>query len=70
MDNINLKVIEKLKARAEKGLEKYGVTMDRSDLTFEQWLVHAQEEALDMAVYLEKLLQMESGEFMITKIWL
>jgi len=29
--------------------------MDRNDLTVKEWLQHAQEEAMDFVVYLEKL---------------
>lgn len=49
-------VIEKIKERVAKGLAKYGVTTDRKDLTHAQWLKHAQEEAMDLAVYLEKVM--------------
>ena len=31
--------------------------MERDDLTPLDWLKHAQEEAMDLAVYLEKLIQ-------------
>lgn len=40
--------------REKRGLNKYGTTVDRKDLTEEQWLQHAYEEALDLAVYLKK----------------
>ena len=56
-DAITESVREKLKQRAERGLVKYGVTVDRDDLTELQWMQHAQEELLDGAVYLEKLMQ-------------
>lgn len=46
----------KLKQRAEVGFKKYGVDTTRNDLTHLQWLVHAQEEALDLAVYLERII--------------
>lgn len=39
--------------------QKYGKSMNRSDLSRRQWLVHAQEEAMDLAIYLEKLIQEE-----------
>jgi hypothetical protein len=29
--------------------------MDRTDLTVKQWIDHAIEEALDLALYLEKI---------------
>lgn len=52
-------VREKLRIRAEHGLRKYGVTTEREDLTRKQWLQHAQEEALDLAVYLQRLINNE-----------
>lgn len=57
MSRIENKVSEKLLTRAEAGLNKYGVTMERGDLTHKQWLIHLQEELLDGAVYIEKLLE-------------
>ena len=52
----------KLLERAARGLAKYGVTTERSDLTRRQWLQHAQEEALDSAVYLECLITAEAKD--------
>jgi len=52
MSKIEDIVIEKITARAELGQRKYNTTMERSDLTRKAWLIHAQEEALDLAVYL------------------
>jgi hypothetical protein len=49
-------VIAELKVREERGLSKYGTTVDRKDLTTKEWLQHAYEEALDLAVYLKKLI--------------
>jgi hypothetical protein len=54
-----LAVRRKLAVRAELGLQKYGVTTERTDLTTLDWLHHAQQEALDLAVYLERLIQDE-----------
>lgn len=62
MSNIENKVCEKIKQRAEVGLNKYGVTMDRTDLTPLEWLKHAQEEAMDLAVYLEKVIELSTGK--------
>jgi hypothetical protein len=31
--------------------------MEREDLTHKEWLIHLQEELLDGAVYIEKLLE-------------
>jgi hypothetical protein len=36
-------------------METYGTTLDRQDLTRSEWLQHAYEEALDLALYLKKL---------------
>lgn len=44
-----------LRERHEIGLKKYGVTLDRKDLTPEQWIQHAVEEMLDGAGYLMRL---------------
>ena len=46
--------------RAEVGKKKYNTTMDRKDLTELEWLKHAQEEAMDLSIYLEKLIQLKS----------
>ena len=59
MSKIEDKVMAKIYNRAIMGKAKYGVTMERTDLTTLDWLIHAQEEAMDMAVYLEKLIQLE-----------
>lgn len=52
-------VRNKLRERSARGLAKYGVTVADAALKREQWLVHAQEEALDLAIYLERLLSFE-----------
>jgi len=57
---IEEQVCYKILKRSEEGKKKYGVTMERKDLTELQWLKHAQEEAMDLAVYLEKLIQEKS----------
>lgn len=49
-------VRDKMKRRAQMGLSKYGVTTERDDLTTLQWINHAQEEAMDMCVYLERVM--------------
>jgi hypothetical protein len=51
-------VIAKIRLRQKAGLTKYGVTMERTDLTHAQWLNHLQAELLDAAVYIEKLLSL------------
>jgi hypothetical protein len=54
-DTIVESVIEQFKQRSEVGIKKYNTTLDRTDLTRLEWLQHAQEEAMDMILYLEKL---------------
>lgn len=54
-DTIVESVINKFKERSEVGIKKYGVTLDRTDLSVLDWIKHAQEEAMDFILYLEKL---------------
>lgn len=60
MSRIEEAVISKIRTRAEFGLLKYGVTLERTDLTTLQWLIHLQEELMDAANYLEVLIQQET----------
>ena len=54
-DSIVFDVIKEIAERSEAGLAKYGTTMDRTDLVASDWVQHAYEEALDMAIYLKRL---------------
>ena len=54
-DSITNRIIELIETRADKGLQTYGVTMDREDLDLDAWFDHAIEEALDLAIYLTKI---------------
>ena len=56
-DKIVKKVIDKFNQRSEAGIKKYGVTLERNDLSFQDWITHAQEEAMDFILYLEKIKQ-------------
>ena len=56
-DSIVESVIKQFKDRSSVGIEKYGVTLDRTDLTRLDWINHAQQEAMDLVLYLEKLKQ-------------
>ena len=56
VDPIVERVRQKLHDRSQVGIKKYGTDMTRTDLSTVDWLVHAQEEALDFAVYLERLI--------------
>ena len=56
MSDILNQTIKDLYEREARGLKEYGTTLDRTDLTKDEWLQHAYEEALDLALYLKKLL--------------
>ncbi len=43
--------------RQQLGLKKYGRTVAGNPLTERQWLQHAYEEALDLSIYLKRLMQ-------------
>lgn len=55
IDTILEQVITKMRERSEQGKKKYNTTLDRTDLTVLDWINHAQEEAMDFILYLEKL---------------
>ena len=56
-DSIVTAVIAKYAERSRVGVAKYGVTLDRTDLTLQDWLTHLQEELMDATLYVEKLKQ-------------
>lgn len=62
MSKIEDEVVAKIKYRAIDGLIKYQQTMERTDLSTLDWLIHAQEEAMDLAVYLERLIRDERAK--------
>jgi hypothetical protein len=54
-DSIVNSVIKKFAERSNVGQQKYGTTLDRTDLKPLDWIQHAQEELMDGILYLEKL---------------
>ena len=62
MSSIEEQVCFKILKRSEVGKNKYGTTMERKDLSKLEWLKHAQEEAMDLAVYLQKLIDIEESK--------
>ncbi len=54
-DKIVNKVLEAYKKRSSEGIEKYGTTLDRDDLSVLDWLQHLQEELMDATLYIETL---------------
>lgn len=62
-DKVVEAVREDLLRRSNIGIRKYGVTLDRSDLSLKDWLEHAYQECLDQANYLKKaILELEKLE--------
>ena len=51
---IEADVCADIAARQALGINKYGTTVAQNPLELRQWLTHAYEEALDMAVYLKR----------------
>jgi hypothetical protein len=54
-DSVVFEVIKEFGERAEKGYEKYGTDMDRTDLSVADWAQHLREELMDGLVYLTRL---------------
>ena len=50
-------LISEFTNREQRGFLKYGTTMDRQDLSLEEWIQHALEEAMDLSLYLMKIKQ-------------
>lgn len=57
-DSLVNSVVDKYMCRSELGMLKYGTTLERNDLSEEDWLVHLQEELMDASLYIEKLLRL------------
>ena len=55
MDSILTELLEKYVQRAEIGKAKYNIDMDRDDLSITEWVSNAQEEAMDLSIYLTKI---------------
>ena len=51
---IEAEVCADIATRQRSGIRKYGVTVEGNPLKHEQWLQHAYEEALDLAIYLKR----------------
>jgi len=54
-DSIVKEVIKNFEKRSIIGYLKYGTTLDRTDLSYEQWINHLQEELMDSCLYLQKI---------------
>ena len=54
-DQIVETVITKFIERSERGITKYGSTLERNDLDVVDWMNHLQEELMDAILYLERM---------------
>ncbi len=54
-DSVVEQVVNSFNERSRVGIEKYGTTLDRDDLSLVQWLTHLQEELMDATLYIQKL---------------
>jgi len=62
LDSVVTTIIEQFKERSACGKAKYGVDLDRTDLTLLEWIEHAKQEHMDAILYLEKIKQLVSGK--------
>ena len=54
-DSIIQSVISQFLERGEFGLNKYGTTLDRTDLNVYDWIEHMKQELMDAILYLERI---------------
>jgi hypothetical protein len=57
MKDTEQEVCKNILDRQQLGIKKYGRTVAGNPLTERQWLQHGYEEALDLAIYLKRLMQ-------------
>lgn len=51
------RVCQDIAERQQKGIAKYGTTVEANPLSLREWLQHAYEETLDKAVYLKRAME-------------
>lgn len=51
------RVCEDIARRQKMGFSKYGVSVEGNNLSLREWLNHAYEEALDMAIYIRRAIE-------------
>lgn len=54
--DLRKRIAAKIDMRARIGLAKYGVTLEREDLSNLEWVEHLKEELMDACGYAERLL--------------
>jgi hypothetical protein len=55
VDSVVESVVKKFQDRSRVGIDKYGTTLDRTDIDFDGWAEHLQQELMDAILYLERL---------------
>jgi len=60
-DSIVDSVVDKFIDRARFGKKKYGLDLDRTDLSLDEWIEHALEEHMDAILYLQKIKSVIGG---------
>lgn len=55
MDKHVENVVDLFYERSAVGFKKYGTTLERNDLTVDQWLNHLMEELMDATLYISKI---------------
>jgi hypothetical protein len=51
------RICVEIAARQQMGIAKYGTTVAENPIGLREWLVHAKEEALDQAIYLQRAIE-------------
>lgn len=63
-------VVQNYEERSRIGIEKYGTTLERNDLSPVEWLNHLQEELMDATLYIQKLKsELPEGKFVTKESW-
>jgi len=62
LDSVVSSILNQFTTRALMGHKKYGVNLDRKDLSILEWIEHAKQEHMDAILYLEKIKQELSGK--------
>ena len=62
LDSVVSSILNQFTTRSLMGKAKYGVDLDRTDLTLLEWIEHAKQEHMDAILYLEKIKQIANGE--------
>ena len=56
-DGSEARICTEIAARQQMGINKYGTTVAKNPLSLREWLVHAKQEALDQAIYLQRAIE-------------